>query len=184
LLGRLALRPSVIALGWHVDYWDHLGWHDRFASRTATARQQAYAHRLGSGVFTPALVVNGTRIVVGSDRASVEAAIDGASVLPVAMTLKRAGDSVTADVDAAIGAVSVQHIIYDAEQATDIGAGENEGERLREYRVVREVETLAQGQGAARRFTLKPPGRGQGQVILLQSADLRLLGAADLPPRD
>jgi hypothetical protein len=174
----------VIALGWHVDYWDHLGWHDRFASRTATARQQAYAHRLGGGVFTPALVVNGTQVVVGSDRASVEAAIDTASVLPVTVTLKRLGDSVAADVDAAAGAVSVQHIIYDAEQATDVGAGENEGERLREYRIVREVETLAQGDGAARRFIIKLPGRGRGQVILVQSPGLRVLGAADLPPED
>jgi hypothetical protein len=174
----------VIALGWHVDYWDRLGWHDRFASRTATARQQAYAHRLGGGVFTPALVVNGTQVVVGSDRDSVEAAIDAASALPLAVTLTRFGDSVVAEISAAAGAVSVQHIIYDAEQATEIGAGENEGEQLREYRVVRQVEMLAQGNGAERRFTIKRPGRRQGQVILVQSPDLRMLGAADLLPED
>ena len=61
LLGQLAQRPTVIALAWHVDYWDHLGWRDRFASRTATDRQRAYARQLGSGVFTPALVVDGTQ---------------------------------------------------------------------------------------------------------------------------
>ena len=55
-------------------------------------------------------------------------------------------------------------------------------QRLREYRVVREVETLAEWDGTARRFTVKPPGPGQGQAILVQSADLRILGAADLPP--
>ena len=66
--------------------------------------------------------------------------------------------------------------------ATDVGAGENEGERLREYRIAREAETLGNWDGAARRFTVKAPGPTQGQVILVQSADLRIVGAADQPP--
>ena len=72
-------------------------------------------------------------------------------------------------------------IVYDPEHATDIGAGENDGTRLREYRIVREVETLSEWDGAARRLSAKPPGPGQGLVILVQSAELRILGAADLP---
>ena len=91
LLGQLARRPTVIALAWHVDYWDHLGWRDRFASRTATDRQRAYARQLGSGVFTPALVVDGTNVVIGSQRASADAAIAAATALPVALTLSRGG---------------------------------------------------------------------------------------------
>ena len=86
------------------------------------------------------------------------------------------------EVGAAPGPVRALRIVYDPEHATDVAAGENDGERLREYRVVREVETLAEWDGAARRFTAKPPGPGQGQVILVQSPDLRILGAADLPP--
>ena len=86
------------------------------------------------------------------------------------------------EVGAAPGPVRALRIVYDPEHATDVAAGENDGERLREYRIVREVETLADWDGAARRFTAKPAGPGQGQVILVQSADLRILGAADLPP--
>src|SRR4051812_10358250 len=95
LLGRLAQRPSVIALAWHVDYWDHLGWRDPYASRQATARQQEYARQLESVVFTPALVVNGRKIVVGSDRAAVETAIGTAGPMRVAVTLTRLGDGLT-----------------------------------------------------------------------------------------
>lgn len=182
LLGQLSRRPDVIALAWHVDYWDRLGWRDRFASRAATTRQKAYAHRLGSDVFTPALVVDGSKVVVGSQRAAVEAAIEAASVLPVAVTLSRSEDATVVEVGAAPGPVLAQRFIYDPEQATDVGAGENDGARLREFRIVREVETLAEWDGAARRFLTKLPGPGQGQVILVQSADLRVLGAADLPP--
>jgi hypothetical protein len=181
LLGQLTLRSDVIALAWHVDYWDHLGWRDKFSSRTATARQQAYARQLGGGVFTPALVVNGATVVVGSERAAVDAAIAAAATLPVAVTLHRSEDTIAVDIGAASGPVRVQRIVYDPEHATDVSAGENDGTRLREYRIVREVETLADWDGTARRLAAKPPGPAQGLAIIVQSADLRILGAADLP---
>jgi hypothetical protein len=181
LLGQLTRRSEVIALAWHVDYWDHLGWHDKFASRTATARQQAYARQLDGGVFTPALVVDGAKVVVGSDRAAVEAAIVAAATLPVAVTLSRSEDTIAVQIGAASGPVRVQRIAYDPEHATDVDAGENDGARLREYRIVREVETLADWDGTARRLAVRPPGPAQGLTIIVQSADLRILGAADLP---
>jgi hypothetical protein len=181
LLGQLTLRSDVIALAWHVDYWDHLGWRDKFSSRTATARQQAYARQLGGGVFTPALVVNGATVVVGSERAAVDAAIAAAATLPVAVTLHRSEDTIAVEIGAASGPVRVQRIVYDPEHATDVSAGENDGTRLREYRIVREVETLADWDGTARRLAAKPPGPVQGLAIIVQSADLRILGAADLP---
>ena len=67
------------------------------------------------------------------------------------------------EVGAAPGPVRASRIVYDPEQATDVAAGENDGERLREYRVVREVETLADWDGAARRFIASQPGPGQGR---------------------
>ena len=181
LLGTLAKRPAVIALAWHVDYWDRLGWPDRYASRLATDRQQAYARQLGNEVFTPALVIGGARIVVGSDRHAVETAIDAAATMPVQVTLSRAADSTAVEIGTGAGPLRALRVVYDPQQATDVAAGENEGERLREYRIAREVETLGEWDGAARRFTVKSPGPTQGQVILVQSADLRIIGAADQP---
>jgi hypothetical protein len=178
MLGRLARQPGVIALAWHVDYWDHLGWRDRYASRQATSRQQAYARQLSNIVFTPALVVNGARIVVGSDSEAVEAAIVSAAALAVPVTLRGA----EVEIGAAPHPVRALSVIYDAEQATAVAAGENEGEKLREYRIVREVEMLGEWDGAPRHFTPKPAGPGQGQAILLQTADFRVIGAADRPP--
>jgi hypothetical protein len=178
MLGRLARQPGVIALAWHVDYWDHLGWRDRYASRQATSRQQAYARQLSNIVFTPALVVNGARIVVGSDSEAVEAAIVSAAALAVPVTLRGA----EVEIGAAPQPVRALSVIYDAEQATAVAAGENEGEKLREYQIVREVEMLGEWDGAPRRFTPKPAGPGQGQAILLQTADFRVIGAADRPP--
>jgi hypothetical protein len=182
LLGMLAQRKEVIALAWHVDYWDHLGWRDPYASRTATERQRAYAARLAGEVFTPALVMNGSRLLIGSQRAAIEAAIAEAPALPVAMTLRRTEAGLTATVAAAPAPVRVLRVGYDPELLTSVAAGENHGARLREYRVVREVEPLGDWDGAPRTLPIEPAKAGRGQVILAQAADLRILGALDLPP--
>src|SRR5215472_15938734 len=68
-LGELAGRPDVLALAFHVDYWDDLGWRDRFGLSQAVERQRNYARslRLGS-VYTPQVVVDGSTDYVGSNR--------------------------------------------------------------------------------------------------------------------
>src|SRR5918998_4558273 len=73
MLVELAARPDVVALTLPVDYWDYLGWKDTLAQPGFTARQRAYAHLRGDRqVYTPQVVVNGTRPSVGSDKAAVE----------------------------------------------------------------------------------------------------------------
>jgi hypothetical protein len=178
LLGKLAQRPEVIALAWHVDYWNHLGWRDQFASRQATERQQAYARQLEAEVFTPALVVDGATVVIGSDRAAVERAIGAVRPLSVAVASRDTG----VDVGTGPGPLRAISVLYDPEHATDVVSGENEGARLREYRIVRRVEVLGEWDGAARHLTVTPPEPGRGQVILVQTADLRVVGAVDRAP--
>jgi hypothetical protein len=59
---------SVIALEWHVDYWNDLGWADPFSSPVATERQHAYARQLRTrSIYTPQLVVDGVAELVGGD---------------------------------------------------------------------------------------------------------------------
>jgi hypothetical protein len=54
------LWKKVVPIAFHVDYWDHLGWRDRFAKPEFTSRQQRYASEWGGdSVYTPAFVVNG-----------------------------------------------------------------------------------------------------------------------------
>ena len=62
VLGELAQRPDVLALAFHVDYWDELGWPDRFAIPEATPRQRAYGRTLRlPSIYTPQVVIDGVR---------------------------------------------------------------------------------------------------------------------------
>src|SRR5258708_29910268 len=67
-IGELTQRRDVLALTFHVDYWDDLGWRDRFGLPDAVHRQRAYAKVLRlSSVYTPQLVIDGQDNFVGSD---------------------------------------------------------------------------------------------------------------------
>lgn len=182
LLGELVRQPGVIALAWHVDYWDNLGWRDPYASRLATDRQRAYAAQLGDEVYTPALVVNGAAIVVGSDRHAIAGAMARAHTGSLPLVLRRGTDRLVAEIGDTTAPLTALLAVYDPERATEVGAGENEGHRLREYRIVREVHTDALPAGPARMLDLPAVAPGQGAALLLQSADLLVVAAADLPP--
>src|ERR1700749_3365671 len=94
LMGELAKDPSIIALSMPIDYWDYLGWKDTLADSRFSARQKAYSQMRGDrDVYTPQAIVNGSVHVVGSDRASIEGAIDQTKKnedvmsVPVSMTV-------------------------------------------------------------------------------------------------
>ena len=71
---------QIIILGEHVDYWDQLGWHDRFSSAQYTERQRQYGTRFKvDDIYTPQMVVNGSEQFVGNDAAHALRAIAQAS---------------------------------------------------------------------------------------------------------
>jgi hypothetical protein len=181
LLGRLSGNPGIIGLGWHVDYWNSLGWRDPFARREWTDRQRSYAKHLEGEVYTPALVVNGRAMMVGSDEDAVRQAIRRAAVPPVTVTLRRTDAGIEAEIGAtdpkAVGLLAT----YDPRQTTRVGAGENQGRQLVEFRVVREAVTLDK---LSPTLALPPIPSGRGAVLLIQDAAWRVVGAADLPPTE
>ncbi len=176
LLGELARRPGVIALAWHVTYWDGAAWHDPFATPFATDRQRAYARALDDEVYTPALVVNGARMVVGSRREDVAQAIGAAPSLSVPVTF----DGAAAEIGAVPGSVTATFVLLEPEHVTRIGGGENGGRSLREFQIVRSARLLGAWSGGPHRIALPEVPKGLGAALLVQAsaADRRLLGAA------
>src|SRR5271156_528780 len=74
---------KIIVLEEHVDYWDNLGWHDRFSSHQYTDRQSEYCIRLGaSDAYTPQMIVDGTDQFVGNDAPRARKAIEHAAQTP------------------------------------------------------------------------------------------------------
>ncbi len=77
VLAELVQKGETLALAWHVDYWDYIGWKDTFAKPEHTKRQRDYAVTLGeSGIYTPQAVINGRTHVVGSRGNEVRQTLD------------------------------------------------------------------------------------------------------------
>jgi len=159
-LGELAKRPGVIALSFHVDYWNRLGWADPFSSAEATTRQKGYAESLKqSYVYTPEMVIDGRVHEAGSRREKVEALLSAAranAVFPVGLTRKPNGD-VEAELPAAGGATTdatVWLVLYDRSQTVAVKNGENGGRTITHANVVREIRRVGGWNGQAARLPL------------------------------
>jgi hypothetical protein len=143
-----AKNIQVVPLGFHVDYWNSLGWKDRFSSADFSRRQEQYARSLNvDGPYTPQMVVDGTQEFVGNSAGQAERAISNAASQPevATVTLSAAGAdqlSIQVKAPAAAGDASVLLAITEDNLTTTVGSGENNGRTLRHAAVVRELRSL------------------------------------------
>ncbi len=110
-------RHDLLVLAFHVTYWNYLGWRDPYGLEQATERQTRYAARLSEGkLFTPHMVVNGTRGLWGSNRDEAAAAIQAAKTgdrAGPAVALTRSGGRLKVDVADGSGEGRVPLVGYD-----------------------------------------------------------------------
>lgn len=158
---------EVIALELHVDYWNYLGWSDPFSSAAFSARQRAYAEATSKrGVYTPQLVVDGERELIGSDAAAAARAIAAAAKAPkakVTVALKEARLTVAVgELPDAREASSVWLAITEAGLTTAVPRGENAGATLAHGPVVRRLARL----GGAPAGVSGAPWSGEADLAL------------------
>jgi len=171
LLARMAASPVadaaiVVPLGEHVDYWDALGWRDRFSSASMTARQQQYAVRLGGeGPYTPQLVIDGRAECVGSDAAAARRAIATAAARPHGtVTIDVDGDRVRIAIrdlpQRAADRAEVLLAVTEDRLRSVVTRGENHGRTLTHAAVVRQLGVVGEAVGASalveRAITIAP----------------------------
>lgn len=151
LLGDLAGRRDIIALAFHVGYWDSLGWRDRFAIPESVGRQEAYAATLGlASAFTPQIVIDGRASFVGSDRRRIEAALTQAvETFPVTAAIAHDKLVVSLPRRAVRDIFDVNLVAYLPHASTVIGRGENGGRTLAEFNIVRQFRRVARWHGDA-----------------------------------
>jgi hypothetical protein len=173
-IGKLAQQDSVIALAFHVDYWDSLGWRDRFELPEAVARQRQYAHALHlSSVYTPQLVIDGQRDVVGGG-AGIGASAGRKPGVPLGIALRDRNLVVTLGAQQQpppAGPCDVLLLGYLPEAVSKVTRGENAGRELHEFNIVRSVRKLGDWQGEGESFTVPLTALANdatGVVVLVQ----------------
>ncbi len=174
-LVELADRGDVIALEWHVDYWDDLvhgaagRWKDPFSSPDATARQSAYNARIGGRArgYTPQMVVAGQRAAIGSDRGRVEDAIRRLrkQANPLTLTVANGGAG-GVRVEAKGASATLWRVDFLKAHETVVLRGENKGKRLESRHIVRGMMRL--GSAGAGPISTPAPADGMGCAILAQ----------------
>lgn len=184
ILGDLADDPDVIALAFHVDYWDYLGWKDDFASPAFTNRQKAYARANGErSVYTPQMVIGGRDLVIGSKAMKVSGLVRRhmETSQPVSVRAQQTGDSVAvrASASGAVPRSVVQLVTYIPEVTVAIKRGENAGRTLTYHNVVRQVITLGTWDGSGEFSATSRVPSGTHFVVLVQTQGAGpILGAA------
>jgi hypothetical protein len=158
-LSRVGRTRNVVPLAWHVDYWDYLGWRDRFSRPDFSARQREMAQLNGSSfVYTPQVMLNGRDFRKWTKTGSLAQAVADTQPLPSAATIQlsvhqgsRDTLEVTLRAQAFQAGPNVIYIaLYQNGLSTRVERGENAGSLLRHDYVVREwhgpFRLLAQGE--------------------------------------
>lgn len=156
LLARLlAAQPvadaEIIPLEFHVDYWDRLGWKDPFSTAAFTRRQQDYSKVFGADkLYTPQMVIDGAKELIGSDEGAAIAAIRAAQPqahLPMHVAGRRANGAVRMSVEAPAapaGSEPIDIVVALVEDglSSAVARGENKGRTLVHSAVVRRHQII------------------------------------------
>ena len=195
-LGELADRDGILALEFHVDYWDNLvygaagKWKDPFSDPTYTARQRNYnvQIRKRAGVYTPQMIVDGEFEVVGSREGAVESVIEDAQSRGgkrVKVAAKPIGGGLKVSLkDGPERSGGVWLVSFLRRQATRVLRGENQGKHLVSHNIVTDMRRIGDWDGKDRTIdvgSVRNDGN-TGCAVLVQAGDAGpILGAAQCP---
>jgi len=183
---------ELVLLGEHVDYWNYIGWTDRFSSAQFSRRQSDYGRALNSSVYTPEMVVDGSVQFVGNDTAEAQRTIAAAAkeAKPARVTLRWEGNN---RLHISVQSPEQEHsnvLLATTEDglSTSVQAGENDGRTLHHAAVVRQLRDLGStNQGAFEtNVEVAPhadwnPAKLKVAVLVQDASTMKILGAASVP---
>jgi hypothetical protein len=184
-LAMLASDPRILPLALHVDYWDYIGWEDKFAQPKFSDRQRAYARAVGSRtIYTPQLIIGGADRIEGfaPDETADRLRAHMKAGTPIVLTVTREGDKlvIRAEADPPLTEpVRVQLVRYRPEETVVIERGENAGKTITYRNIVTSWERLEDWGGQAPLEVSAPfTGDDPGAVILQTDGPAAILAAA------
>lgn len=158
-LSTLKGRPEVLALAFHVNYWDRLGWPDRFANAATTERQHQLQRASGAPyVYTPQVILNGRDL-----RSWRSAALPRLAASPVSLVLAREGSRVRATVSGpGSQRLAGYWAVLEDGHVSRVKAGENAGETLAHDHVVTLYRPVAAWGGGTQSLSIELPAAQSG----------------------
>ena len=141
-------KHDFYVMEFHVDYWDYLGWKDKFSNKLYTDRQSHYAtlFRLPSP-YTPQVIINGTTGLTGSDKAKIRPFINRDMLKEPTASLKVSATAHMSKVFVAYSNVNTQGQLLNValvqkRAVTNVRRGENKGRKLTHTNIVRDFKTI------------------------------------------
>ncbi len=197
VLLQLSQQPEVngaqvILLGEHVDYWNYIGWTDRFSSKQFSERQSDYAKALPAEVYTPQMVIDGQEQFVGNDAAEVRTRIAAAAKRPkpaqVSLAWEGNGRLRVSVHSSQVTKAEILLALTEDGLSTQIANGENGGKTLHHAAVVRQLSQIGEVTNGSFDKTIDVARKsawnaGQLKIAILvqDSASKKILGAGSIP---
>lgn len=171
LMAEYVDKPNVFVLEFHVDYWNHLSWKDKYSSAEYTNRQRWYAGIFNlNSVYTPQAVVNGKYELVGSDRQTLTRYLQPGNTVstksqPVIMVEKESGGLQIFTSEIVNNAV-LNIALIQRHAETLVKRGENAGVTIRHHNIVRAFETAALDGNTSVKINM-PEGLSKEECLLM-----------------
>ncbi len=182
---------NVLALSYHVDYWNYIGWEDPFSSSDYTQKQRNYNVKFRSrSNYTPQLVINGKEHLVGSHRAKIISKIDSYKKLGLKNLVhfqgKRTDDKFlfNYDISGDLKEKKLRIVTVLNERITTVERGENRNRSLKNSNIVVGEKSIPLSTGKGDGFVSIPAlATSKDKVsifLLVQDANLEITGASKL----
>lgn len=173
LVAEAGRNDDVLVLTYNVDYWDYLGWRDTFAKPEFSNRQRAYAAAIGKrALTTPQIVVHGAKGAEQVRPDTLTRLLAKPTPAPSARmrgeTTKSGGHLVSITANPNAGEADVWLAEFEPGAVfVDVARGENAGQRVAHYNVVRRLQRVGAWRGEATQWTL--PRCAKACALIVQS---------------
>lgn len=175
LFPEIAAREDVVAIAWHVDYWNmtdspHGRWPDPFSKTEFTKRQKYYNLNIRhkSSIYTPQIVVGGAQQTVGANAEKIRILIDDADRETTPVSVATEDSVIRFSVGESANGGNAYLVTFRRTAKTRITGGENAGKVFDEVNVATGMRRLGLVRRTGAELSVPAPAPGEGCALIIQ----------------